>query len=302
MLLQLVVTLQMSRPPRSIPEEMQSDYTLAGSIPIEDYYVDDSNDGLGTHYQYTLKGMTQMIDGSLKAIKKIIENIQYLIKVVPEASIKYLSPSLTKNQWVMLALLLPIDHDHQLIETFDRMLVGKKTAVFGSNEPWIEATLIALGADSVTVIEYNKLTYDHDKIKHVSYDDFPSFYSNTSTELASYDIAMSISSFDHTGLGRYNDPLDANGDINDGMNRAMQLLKEGGLLYLTVPIGPDLLVWNLLRRYGPIRLPLLLEHWELVDRIGWNDGKLVEEGNYRQAYEPVLILRKPVIVDVCDQH
>jgi hypothetical protein len=30
--------------------------------------------------------------------------------------------------------------------------------------------------------------------------------------------------------------------------------------YLTVPVGPDVVAWNLLRRYGRARLPLLLQH------------------------------------------
>ena len=71
-------------------------------------------------------------------------------------------------------------------------------------------------------------------------------------------------------------------------------VKPGGLLYLTVPIGADVVAWNLHRRYGapvavvatasphsnpfhpppplpcsiqwagPIRLPLLLEGWDVV--------------------------------------
>ena len=42
------------------------------------------------------------------------------------------------------------------------------------------------------------------------------------------------------------------------------VLKEGGKFILTVPIGPDMVVWNLQRRYGRTRLPLLLEGWEEV--------------------------------------
>ena len=42
------------------------------------------------------------------------------------------------------------------------------------------------------------------------------------------------------------------------MARVRSILKPGGLLLLTVPVGPDVLVFNLHRRYGPARLPLLL--------------------------------------------
>lgn len=69
------------------------------------------------------------------------------------------------------------------------------------------------------------------------------------------------------------------------------------MLFLTIPIGPDVTVWNLHRRYGNIRLPLLIEEsapWELVDRFGWDERKLVQTANWRKTYEPVFVLRKPV--------
>ena len=42
------------------------------------------------------------------------------------------------------------------------------------------------------------------------------------------------------------------------------LHRDGGLLLLTVPIGPDVVVWNLHRRYGVARLPHLLWGWDTV--------------------------------------
>lgn len=43
-------------------------------------------------------------------------------------------------------------------------------------------------------------------------------------------------SFDHDGLGRYGDPINPEGDLV-AMGTVMDVLKEGGLLFLTVPIG-----------------------------------------------------------------
>lgn len=57
--------------------------------------------------------------------------------------------------------------------------------------------------------------------------------------------------------GRYGDPLNPDADL-EAMARVRSILKPGGLLLLTVPVGPDVLVFNLHRRYGPARLPLLL--------------------------------------------
>lgn len=50
-----------------------------------------------------------------------------------------------------------------------------------------------------------------------------------------------ICSFDHDGLGRYGDPINPVGDIV-AMETVMHVLKEGGLLFLTVPIGTHIMV------------------------------------------------------------
>ena len=92
-------------------------------------------------------------------------------------------------------------------------------------EPWVEAAAIFAGAREVCIhpidtgtsiflfhvvtVEYNSLTYNysssHSFIRTVSGSEFSAFYLN---EVSSFDIALSVSSFDHDGLGRYGDPLD----------------------------------------------------------------------------------------------
>ena len=99
-------------------------------------------------------------------------------------------------------------------------------------------------------------------------------------------------SFDHDGLGRYGDPLNPDGDLI-AMETVSKVLKDDGLFFLTVPIGRDVIVWNLHRRYGNIRLPLLLSGWEVVERVGWGAGLLTSHTPFTTAYEPVLVLRKP---------
>eukprot|EP00962_Isochrysis_galbana_P004952 scaffold1365_cov121-Isochrysis_galbana.AAC.1 len=76
------------------------------------------------------------------------------------------------------------------------------------------------------------------------------------------------------------------------MATAWRSLAPGGYLLLTVPVGPDCLVWNALRRYGPLRLPLLLSGWEEVERVGWDAGKLTEPADARVSYEPLFVLRR----------
>ncbi len=43
------------------------------------------------------------------------------------------------------------------------------------------------------------------------------------------------------------------------------IIKEEGILFLSVPVGIDKLVWNLHRIYGELRLPKLLLGWEILN-------------------------------------
>lgn len=54
--------------------------------------------------------------------------------------------------------------------------------------------------------------------------------------------------------------------------------------------GPDVVVWNLHRRYGAIRLPLLLRGWSQVGVVGWREELLTAEASWLKTYEPVLVL------------
>ena len=60
--------------------------------------------------------------------------------------------------------------------------------------------------------------------------------SNLDTSRTQFDAAISLSSFDHDGLGRYGDPINPDGDL-EAMKTVQSVLNEEGLLFLTVPIG-----------------------------------------------------------------
>ena len=52
----------------------------------------------------------------------------------------------------------------------------------------------------------------------------------------SCDSISSLHAIEHFGLGRYGDPIDANGYIK-GLNSIYEILKIGGIFYFSVPIG-----------------------------------------------------------------
>jgi SAM-dependent methyltransferase len=174
--------------------------------------------------------------------------------------------------------------DQWIVKALQKHTLAGRVAVYGSMSPWYEALAVGAGAAEVTTIEYNNLTYTHPKMVQVAPRDVD--------PAAGFDAALSISSFDHDGLGRYGDAVHPDGDLL-AMKAAQCLLRPGGLLFLTLPVGPDVVVWNLHRRYGRVRLPLLLRGWEVVDVIGWSWARFDAAADYRRSYEPVFVLRAP---------
>eukprot|EP00600_Ochromonadales_sp_CCMP1393_P000794 CAMPEP_0174984542 /NCGR_PEP_ID=MMETSP0004_2-20121128/17785_1 /TAXON_ID=420556 /ORGANISM="Ochromonas sp., Strain CCMP1393" /LENGTH=335 /DNA_ID=CAMNT_0016236973 /DNA_START=264 /DNA_END=1271 /DNA_ORIENTATION=+ len=256
---------------------------MANEIPIVNFYVDDTNNGEETHFRFSMA----YINTFMKSFNKKIDKIRSFLRRnqneesdVQQQQIK----RLPHNDWFYFA-----------VNKYEHAINNSKVVVFGSMEPFAEVAALALGAAHVSTVEYNNLTINHSSISTFSKFDFSTIYDCEGKYVGSYDVGISLSSFDHDGLGRYGDPLDPEGDLK-AMSRAWMLLKPSGLLFLTVPIGSDLVVFNLLRRYGRVRLPLLLRHWEVVEKLFWEEDKLYQDPagtSFRRSYEPVLVLRKP---------
>jgi SAM-dependent methyltransferase len=253
------------------------------SLPLR-VVVDDTYEGAGSHYTFSSKTIDAYIKGTSKSFGSYRSLISRYEGEQPSYTrdeiIEVVIGSVKKEQWLYFALL---KHEAKLPASYNAV-------VFGSMDPWTEVMALETGAASVFTVEYNNLTYEHPLLTTVSGSDFETFYD---TKLEAFDVAFSMSSFDHDGLGRYGDPINPNGDML-AMAKVMKVLKKGGLLFLSVPVGPDVVVFNLHRRYGNIRLPLLLEGWEIVDRVGWNDRKVTQDANWRQTYEPIIVLRRPL--------
>lgn len=92
-----------------------------------------------------------------------------------------------------------------------------------------------------------------------------------STQLLDYaDSASCLHALEHFGLGRYGDPLDPRGH-EKGLSNLHAILQRGGLLYLSVPIGPTRIEFNAHRVFA---VPLLLELFSdrfVVERMSYVD-------------------------------
>jgi SAM-dependent methyltransferase len=164
----------------------------------------------------------------------------------------------------------------------DFSVIDMKVVVFGSNSVNCDAIALKYGAKRVCILEYNVPISEHPSVKCLS-------LRSALDRGMKFDAGISISSFEHDGLGRYGDPINPDGDLR-AMEEAKRLIKPGGLLYLSVPVGADCVLWNAGRIYGHIRLPLILEGWKQEAAYGFDKTSFNKEiGNYDN--QPVFVLR-----------
>ncbi|ULB45246.1 DUF268 domain-containing protein [Limnospira fusiformis KN01] len=174
---------------------------------------------------------------------------------------------------------------HHLLNAFDKYsIVNKNVLIFGLNRVNCDAISIWKGAANVYVIDYNLPVSEHPQVQVFSTDDYIG-------QNIKADAAISISSFEHDGLGRYGDPINPTGDF-EAMKLAKKFIKKDGLLFFSVPVGQDCLVWNAHRIYGKIRLPMMLEGWKTVDSFGFSESLIVNKPLGAFSYEqPVFVLQ-----------
>ena len=252
-------------------------YTRCGAVGVASMYIDDSWSGVGSHYKFA----SADVERYLKRARSL-----------------HAQPSTTA------AKLLPFVSALQALGAW--LTPSSTVLVLGSQEPWYEALLLAWGAGRVVTLEYNNLTYSHPQLSTVTPAQFldsegGGLYFGPRT----FDVVVAVAAVDHDGLGRYGDPLAPDGDLltMDWLQSTVKTQRqrqqeaqsgaegvEGGVLVLTAPIGPDLVVWNLERRYGRVRLPLLLEGWQVKQRFGYIEEKLDQQDNFRKRFEPAWIL------------
>ena len=175
------------------------------------------------------------------------------------------------------------DTDKWLYETLELCPIkGLNVAIMGSTQPWYETMVLEFGGKPTT-IEYNLPGYNHPEIKEVLIQDY---WKNPTK----FDVAFSISSFEHDGLGRYGDPVNPQGDLR-AMAEMKSMLKKDGILILAVPIGLDKVVWNAHRIYGPVRFPMMIEGWGLEGCVGMDENLMFRDTGNSGGYQPITVLK-----------
>ena len=99
------------------------------------------------------------------------------------------------------------------------------------------------------------------------------------------DSLSCLHALEHFGLGRYGDPLDAQGHIA-GLRNMASVVAPGGVLYLSVPVGQERVEFNAHRIFDPVALVELAKTCGLrLHDMAWVDGGKLHQGTTQHATE-----------------
>jgi len=150
----------------------------------------------------------------------------------------------------------------------------KSLVVIGTQMPWVEAIGYGLLASQITTLDYTRKHYETERLEWLHVNDYLDDLISNKKKIETFDNSASFSSIEHSGLGRYGDPLSPEGDI-DAVQQVHCLLKPGGYFFLGLPTSSDnssYIEFNAHRIYGPKRLNLLYDGWNKVDEIKSRDN------------------------------
>ncbi|AKD57878.1 DUF268 domain-containing protein [Spirosoma radiotolerans] len=100
--------------------------------------------------------------------------------------------------------------------------------------------------------------------------------------IRSTDSISALHAIEHFGLGRYGDPIDANGHIK-ALDNIRQIIKPGGTFYFSSPIGPQGIVYNAHRVFSVGYLVALFEPHYTIERFSYIDDneQFIEDADCR---------------------
>jgi SAM-dependent methyltransferase len=139
-----------------------------------------------------------------------------------------------------------------------------KALEFGCANGWLALTAARRGFDTTGIdLTPVKWFYVHPGLRFIQTDIF-----NLDLASSSLDLVINCSTVEHVGLQRYGDASNPDGDL-EAMARLRQALKPGGVMLLTIPVGQDATIVPLHRIYGPKRLPVLFNGFDIEKKEYW---------------------------------
>jgi len=137
---------------------------------------------------------------------------------------------------------------------------------FGSGPSYMGLIAVRKGF-KVTAIDLEKQTFffEHPDFKFVQGDLF-----KLNLPKDHFDLIINCSAIEHVGLAGIYSVVESrpDGDI-EAMSILRSILKPGGIMLMTIPVGVDKVFMPFHRVYGKKRIPLLLNSWEVVKEEFW---------------------------------
>ena len=223
-----------SEAPKQVPDKYHYHFTLAGRVPVKQFYF----------------------------------NQMYLTKTAETPVWR----KDTVESWIEQATNDTLPGNYGVEETLHLKnamqrasgIKNGRVLVIGSENPWVEAVALAVGASSIVSLEYGKIQSEHPAIETMTPDVFKQKFNEGSLGL--FDVIVTFSSVEHSGLGRYGDALNPWGDVLE-VARAYCVCKPLGSLVIGVMSDEiDGLEFNAHRVYGKTRWPYLVSNWNQVYR------------------------------------
>jgi len=224
-------------PPSNPPPSLLKNFTIDGKCPVTRFWYFD-------HRSSGMKSNRTHFDA--EKFRKLLE-LDYKTNVNVYHDKNVLKPALLK---------------------YKHIIQGKHVAVIGTEIPWAEAMLVNLGAQSVITIDYRNLSIEHEKVTTTTpYSIAERFIKGQADQ---FDTVFTYSSIEHTGLGRYGDPLTPYGDL-EASAQVWCMVKPKGHFIMAVPVSRDRqkcsIIWNAHRIYGAVRLQHLTANWRVLDEF-----------------------------------
>ncbi len=146
-------------------------------------------------------------------------------------------------------------HQDLLVATLIQAAAPARHIDVGSRIDGFVAHLAAFR--EVEVLDVRPLRLEHSRISFLQRD-----LTRADDELREVTDSLScLHALEHFGLGRYGDPIDPQGHLK-GFSALTAMLKPGGMLYLSVPIGRAGVYFNAHRVFEP------------ADPLAWASGRL----------------------------
>ncbi|HAB99806.1 MAG TPA: hypothetical protein DCE71_08300 [Parachlamydiales bacterium] len=164
--------------------------------------------------------------------------------------------------------------DIYLIEALNTFpAAGKNVGVLFSTNPWYESLLLSLGIQPKTIPSQSNVSLD--SCLEVEKEPKP----------RSFDAIFLLLQLKTLGFGS---TIDLDADLK-AMHEAKKLLHGSGLLYLSIPVGKDRLIWNSHRIYGEKRMKKLFKGWRPQGYFGYSYEDLQKDDE--ELHEPVIVLK-----------